>query len=367
MKSEKILISLTNKIISKLPACGPRCIKFTNQAAFLLLFLFPFREHYTHGWDYPQWDFMAFSGILTFLIALNFTFPLSQQFETTIRRLTERGVLFFTNPGREQFVEMLQSSASQSSKIGSLFMGLMMVFAYPMTIRKGLNLNEAFLGYFEIIVVVWGGIIAGSFLGKMIEYGQLYRRLKKHSVQIKVNPEHLDKVCGMKPVGEFYYFQAHILAIPAAYLLFWWVAFPLWPRDYSHWEQAHIWLMGFTIIATLLSFALPVRLFNRYLAAERKNLLNETDSISHKIQQLQVRYEYDSPSSNKSNISDQIKSLTDRYWAIENMSVWPVDIRIRRKFKITNLLLLFTLLGDITNRNVDINNLSAVLKSWLIN
>ncbi len=56
-----------------------------------------------------------------------------------------------------------------------------------------------------------------------------------------IDPLHVDGVCGLKLVGEFYFYQAMITALPAVFRAVWWFIFPIWPRDYRRWEELYLW------------------------------------------------------------------------------------------------------------------------------
>jgi hypothetical protein len=74
----------------------------------------------------------------------------------------------------------------------------------------------------------------------MASYGQLGWHLNSEPVEVLVQPSHVDGVAGMKPLGEFYFYQAMVVGIPAVFLAVWWFLFPIWPRDYSHWEDSYV-------------------------------------------------------------------------------------------------------------------------------
>ena len=73
-------------------------------------------------------------------------------------------------------------------------------------------------------------------------------------------------------------------------------------------------------------------------------------------------------SSFRINQISQIKEKTERYWAIENMVTWPVDIGTRQQFRFNNILLFMPIIGDVAKRNFNWEKIYGVLKNlttWL--
>jgi hypothetical protein len=59
-----------------------------------------------------------------------------------------------------------------------------------------------------------GAYVAGYHLGRMAGFGRLGPFLRARDCMPKVRPGHLDGMGGLKPVGDFYFFQAMVVAIP---------------------------------------------------------------------------------------------------------------------------------------------------------
>jgi hypothetical protein len=168
-----------------------------------------------------------------------------------------------------------------------------------------------------------------------------------------VQPSHVDGVAGLKPVGDFYFYQAMVAAIPAIFLAAWWFLFPIWPRDYSHWEESYLVLLSAAMMAEILAFLIPIWGFHRIMVSAKEKFLKDADRLSVEISELRRGKESDQHANSKKLLSEQIESKTQRYWAIENMPTWPVDIKTKRRFKLNNLLLFIPLLGDIAKRSID--------------
>jgi hypothetical protein len=90
------------------------------------------------------------------------------------------------------------------------------------------GLSNLLLTFLESV----GGFLAGWWLGRMASFGALPILLTKAGLQLHAEPGHVDQVCGYRPLGGFYLFQAMVAAIPAVFLAVWWLIIPVFPRSY---------------------------------------------------------------------------------------------------------------------------------------
>ncbi len=182
--------------------------------------------------------------------------------------------------------------------------------------------------------------------------------MKKESVKIMLQPTHVDGVAGLKPIGDFFFYQAMVTAIPAIFLAAWWFLFPIWPREYSHWEDPYIILLSIAILIEILAFLIPIWSFHRIMICEKKKWLEEADRLSNEITAIEHTLE----SGQSLMQSEQIEEMKKYYWSIENMAIWPVDIKTKRQFKLNNILMFIPLIGDIAKRSFDWKHILAILK-----
>lgn len=74
-----------------------------------------------------------------------------------------------------------------------------------------------------------------------------------------------------------------VTAIPAMFLAAWWFLFPVWPRNYSLWQDAYLALLGFAMMMEILAFLVPLWEFHRIMAAAKIRLLEEADRLGLEI------------------------------------------------------------------------------------
>ena len=352
--------TLRLRFIHKLPLCDKSCRRYVIYALWLFLALLPFHEYYQNKFDYTQWDLLLITGVATFILGLNLVASLRGHFDSTLDRLLVRRIFRIDKEAKTQFIDRLEKHAQDWSRRGGIIAAFAILSAFAFVLYNEFYWPRALLGIGETI----GGYIVGTYLGRMASYGQLGWQLKKESVEIFLQPSHVDGVAGLKPLGDFYFYQAMIVAIPAIFLAVWWFIFPIWPRNYLYWEDAYLVLLSIAILVEILAFLIPVWSFHRIMIQERVKQLEEADRLSIEISELHLRKETSQDADTKDTLSDQIEDKTQHYWAIENMPIWPVDIKIKRRFKLNNLLLFVPLLGDLAKRSIEWKDVVELLKKF---
>lgn len=344
---DKIMTDAIIKVINKFPLCGFRCCKHLITMLVVSLIFIIFYQFYMDGVNYTQWDIMLITEVAIFVVALRILETLPTRFNNTFSRLETRKILNLTKEEKEEVIKQLDSQGELVARIVAVLLALAILLSFVDVLIKKFEYDTLLLSIAE----VFGAYIAGEYIGRMINYGFLGRLLLKNNLKINIDPWHVDNVGGLKPLGDFFYFQAKIVAIPAVFLALWWFMFPFWPRDYSHWLDSYAWLMAGAMILVFITYMIPQWSFHRLMLKSKKEWRAVSDKMSHDITQL--RHYLDNCKNNdekKINLS-LIAEKTKRYWDIENMTTWPVDISTGRKFKLNNLILLLPLFGDIFNLN----------------
>ena len=349
---------IENKVFKLLPICHDRCCSNLIKALIVLLLIYPVHEYYYFQLEFTNWDLLLFSGIATFILGLHLARGMPVRFRECITRLENRQVFEFGNMSLEDLFEEINKKGDFWARIIGLIAALGIALAFIDVFLKDYYWPRIFLGIAE----AFGAYIAGNYLGRMASYGQLGGMLKSYDITIKVDPSHIDGVGGLKPVGDFYFYQAMVVAIPAIYLGVWWFLFPLWPRDYSYWEESYLGLMAIAFSIEILAFLLPLWSFHVIMLEKKYDWQCKADDICNEISELQNALDTNVTEDEKKNKLAQIEEKTQRYWAIENMVTWPADIRTRHRFRFNNILLLIPLVGDIVKRHVELSKLVDLMR-----
>jgi hypothetical protein len=198
------------------------------------------------------------------------------------------------------------------------------------------------------IVAVAGGYLGGRPLGRAVAYGTLGVFLRRHGHEPVARPGHLDGAAGLKPVGDFYFFQAMVLAIPAVFLAVWWAVIPLLGR-YTNWRQSYLALLTVALAGEIMAFLVPMWSFHRVMKLQKEICLREADEISREVSDLQLRLMSTEAEEEREAINHRLSLRMDRYSAIDAMPTWPLDSGTRRRFTINNLALCLPLLSRVLN------------------
>ncbi len=326
----------------------------------ILLSLLLFYQFFCFRFEFVKWDMLLITGLITYILGCNLAAGLKLRFEFTIKRLLIRKVI--TTKGKDNSVlGKFDKHAQKVSWVFSIVVAIFLFVAFSIVLFKNFSWQWVILG----IIETYFGYIGGAYVGRMISYGRLGWQLRKdESITIEVKPLHVDGVAGLKPVGDFFFYQATIAAIPAIFLGVWWLLFPIWPRDYSVWENSYLLLLAFAILIEVAAFLVPIWSFHQIMTSAKEEKLLKADEKGTQINEIQSVSD-----SNQSreihNLSDkEIDRLRSQYWSIENMPTWPVDIKTRSRFKINNIMLFIPLFGDIAKRSIDWKHIVSFLKQF---
>ncbi len=311
-----------------------------------LVLIFCVTEFRVHRWSWMTWDLMFITGLLAFIIALSLAQTIPARMTQTLERLTKRGVFDFAQQSLSGFQTRFEERARLFGKVGALVVALVILAAFVAAFRDfimeaiPLTLLEFFLGG-----------VAGYYVGQMVAYGTLGQLARSEGVQIAPKPGHIDRAAGLKPIGDYYFFQAMIVAIPCVYIAVWWFIIPLLPR-YGPWRDPYLGLLGVVIVIEILSFIIPMLSFHAIMQEEKRSCQNEADELSRNLVELESSILHATGPKDVGDLQKQLDIQREKYWEIENMPTWPVDVSTRRKFTVNNLLLFLPFFTEITKLSV---------------
>jgi hypothetical protein len=298
-----------------------------------LVVLLVANEVYGRGGDPRRWDWLFVSGYVTLLTCLRTALQLPERVHRALGRLAARRVLVDRRGDLRGFERAVHRSGRRAALWGGVLTPAGVLVAWA--VAKGDALPAyALTAAGEAVVAV----PVGMFLGRAGSYGRLGSRLRGERFAVDVDPEHLDGAGGLRPVGDLYFFQAVLLAVPAVFLGAWWFAIPL-VGDYGDWRNVYVGLLVPVIACEVAGFLLPMRSFHVVMRDAKERLLLDADAISHEVAGLQDALRRTDDDADRDRIEARIARLTRRYVAIETMRTWPVDARIRRRFATGNLAL----------------------------
>ena len=317
-------------------------------AGLLVLFLAASLKDF--GWPPRHWDVMLISGWAVFIVGLLMVRDLPARFEIMLDRLTRRGVIQW-NDDRQQVTHTIRASAILWERIGALAVGIAIILAFLVAFWGTFSPERILL----MIAQALAGAIAGIYLGRMCAFGLVGRLFKKQGAQIKAIPGHVDGASGMKPIGDYFFFQALVASVPATYFAIWLLL--LLPVEaptltglgrYHHWQTSYQGLLLLTILIEIGAFVLPMLRFHRIMAAEKFARLEEADRLAGEIAGIDAQLLGLLQASEATKaLSERRATLVRQFDVLEKMPTWPVDIRTRRVFTLNNALLLVPLVFNL--------------------
>lgn len=330
------------KYLRVLPICGHRCQRNCLVLLVILLISFCGSEFLTHRASLAYWDMLLVSGVFAFIAGLWLAQSIPRRFDKCIGRLVDRGALKATQKTLLAFMQSLESALDTWARTVGLLLASAMLLAFLIALWDRFSIGRIFLTVGEVL----GGYVAGTLLGRMACYGRLGRLLVRNSIKIDIVPGHLDGVAGLKPVGDFYFFQAAVVSIPAVYLALWLLVIPIWPRDYGYWREPFLGLLIVAVTIEILAFLVPLWSFHTIMQEQKKLYLATADKLSKKISGTQAKLAKADSGGVQSALKEQLSEMTKHYWAIETMPTWPVDLRTRRRFSSSNFVLLLPVISN---------------------
>lgn len=228
------------------------------------------------------WDPLFITGVLTLLVGLKWALTLSGRFRDMLNRLEKRGALKL-GQGAHEFLHHVETRAESLSQVVGLLNAVCLLVAF--IVVYGFEVRTRL---FVLAVAILGGYIAGRVIGRAVAYGTLGSLLKARGMLPEPQPAHLDGAAGLRPLGEFFFYQAMIVALPAVFLAGWWIAIPLIHR-YMYWRNPYLALLVLCVIAETLAFIAPMVSFHQAMRLSKHERLLEADTLSQEVDELQAR------------------------------------------------------------------------------
>jgi hypothetical protein len=289
-----------------------------------------------------EWDLLLLSGVLALIIGIRRAGRAPEKLDHTMVRLIHRGVLRGSPEQLARVRQNLNRRAKSWSRRGAIVVGVSILAAFGFVMVRAQSISKLPLALFE---ASWA-YVAGTHLARMAAYGGLGKTLKNEGVGVKVTPGHLDGAAGLKPVGDFFFFQSTVVAIPSIYLATWWLIIPIWPRDYSYWRNTYIGLLALGLAFELLAFFLPMWSFHFEMKQEKDRLLQDADELGGEVAAVEAELARPSHNEKRNELQERLALMTKQYWDIEKLPTWPVDFRTRRHFTLGNAALFLPLVSE---------------------
>ena len=279
-------------------------------------------------------NFLIISGAAMMLVVIWLARNIFREIENTLRRLVKRGTILLKTTDLEKSIRSLSYYANIWGVIagfGCAIAGLLLFYSVE-------RFND-FRNSYQSILSVIGVFIGARYGGEMLYFGFLGRFLSKENATIATKPRHVDGAAGLKPIGDYYFYQAKLVAIPALFLILWWFIMKVWSFPDTSWVDLYLGLFFGFLAAEVLAFVLPMLYFHEEMRHQKVDHLATADDLGLRIEELQKQISETNSDKQQIVLKSQLANMRDTYWDIENMPTWPVDMSTRRRFALSNIVL----------------------------
>jgi hypothetical protein len=312
-----------------------------------------------YGTHWRCWDYMLISGFLAFILAIWLAHDIGRRLDVAIDKLRLNNALIVTEDGVAQLKQEMSERGKRLQAWSAVFIGLLIFgcyvwvfgdFAYKIWLawQQGL-LPQGGVALIQLSVFTalsaLCAALAGLFFGRLAHYGTLAGVLSTDRAGLRIAPGHFDGASGLKPIGDFYLYQAVLFAIPILWLGAWWAWIIPTYKDvicsvtgepqflFREW-QGPFFIMWLVVLAYFhMGFVRPFLTLRKRIRNTRLTLnRDEAQRLEKDIFKLQERAVSGGGTTGDA-LATEIEALSRRLWSIRNMWDWPMDTLTLTKYR----------------------------------
>lgn len=316
---------------------------------------------YFKGANLPCWNWMFYTGFITFAVMIAVAIISANQLSVTLDALKINNAALLAPDDIDRIYTQIKTRTRTWRLWSAIWVFLLVLLSWlwfafwnfsqwaeqyggwgPMFAALGSDRIAIFLGLAAFIVLVMGacGFYAGAFFGTIAGRAGLASFIADARTPLRLRPDHYDGATGMKPVGDLYLVQALLTGVPLLWYSVWWLIIPTYDETVCSFVKYDVWRWPFvfawltTLGYTYLGFVRPILKLRQRLKAYKAELMaKEVPEAKAQIDSLQLRLIREPLSdSDRERILDEIDNLSYKIWCIHKMSVWPMDATTRRRY-----------------------------------
>jgi hypothetical protein len=293
---------------------------------------------------------MLISGFLAFLVAISFASDINRRLDAAIDRLRLNNALIVTEDGVARLKEDM-AERGKTIQIWSAFVIFSLIFGSYVWV----------FGTFA--AQIWHAWRQGALppgrsspcrtrhlhtdqrSRRLAHYGTLASVLSTDEGRLRIVPGHFDGASGLKPIGDFYLYQALLFAIPILWFGLWWAWIIPNYKDvicsvtgqpqflFREWQEPFFILWLVVLGYFYFAFVRPFWMLRRRLRTTRADLnQHEAVRIEGEILERQKRLLLET-SDRRDDTADEIDRLSRHLWSIRTMTDWPMDFSTLAKYQ----------------------------------
>ncbi len=319
------------------------------------------------GWHLACWDWMFYSGALTFMVTVALAVSASDKLDKAIEQLRTNNTLILSATQYSDILGQMAAVGRRWRWYSGFGVFLLVLSSWLFAFWKGIDNSPGGWGGFMaalhnaptpavlkylstlalvFLVIALCGFFAGTFLGATAGHGAFAGVLADENIELRIRPDHFDGAVGLKPIGDLYLFQALLTAIPLAWFAGWWLLIPHYPdlvcshSSLSSWLWPLVAMWAVTLIFTFRGFVQPMLLLRKRVLKEQAFFKSqEVPAIKDRIENLQqLVLEKNISADKRALLNAEIDREANYLWSIDRMSAWPMDATTRRRYFSVNAL-----------------------------
>lgn len=325
--------------------------------------------------DLGSWDWVWVSGMLAVAVGLPPAFRQLNSVGHAVDRMTDRGVL--TGSPRALIRRTRQNADLLGWVCGPILSAAVLVAFLTRTGTPSASMWTGSADMANQVPEAILGSVAAFFVGRAVGgalvIATLGRRITQGPWTLHAQPGHVDGAAGLKPVGDLFFRQAMVIAIPAVWLIVVLSLKTVAAIGANGWNAAHQvvgpgpgwgpWYFVLLLAAVgleIAAFIAPMVSFHKVMVKQKHELERDTDQRSELLHSLEQELPTIRQDSIRQSIEDQISRIREHSLRIEHMPTWPVDDSLRRRFTIRNALLLVPVVANAVGLTVQAENWSTL-------
>ncbi len=336
---------------------------------------------YWGDWEQVQWTVLT--GFPVGLYVLYQSSDLHRRFNGMSWGLSRQGILEVYAPSRSHrpslhrerppglrdraiVAEVFLGARDQFIRHASVMSFLVgMIFAILVIEGNGPTAAHGFwaqwLDHFLAALKVTFGFVVGIRLGRIAAYGivmwayPLIRvDLFSGQFRLRLNPQpgHPDKVCGLKPIGEFWTFEAAVLVPPLAFTLAWIAVMnagleTVIQQNLSAKHGAFVTATLILILLQIFALWVPMLSLRRVMGAAKQDLQARADQLAQEVARLKHTLLHAADKDERAAAAQRHEQLLKAFQDVEQVPRWPISAATIR----SHFLQLWPILGFIGVEN----------------
>jgi len=279
--------------------------------------------------NFAECDWHKISALALLLIGIRVAARIDDLLSHALRRLCVRGVIDCSEDELGQLNRTLALLRRKWAPAWGIAIGLAILLAFA----AGWHWKVIEYPWRLALLAVEAPIFyaAGYYIGWMVVQGRLARVLRTLDIRYSVQPGHPDGAAGLRPLGDFFFRQAMLASLPAAYLAFWMVL--QLPVEFS------LILLPIFVFIEVAAFVWPMWSFHREMVRQKRSLVTQADEIARRISSAQAELRRPTNPAQVKELNARLTLDLKLYEELEHLPTWPVSKQIRRRFAVPNLIL----------------------------